>query len=559
MRSKLVILVVIAIICLPHVNGEATNSAEESEFFLQWNVDFGDVYVSTQAIASEQAVFVRTSSSSLAQGIPTVYSLNFAGEELWRVQNPNSTFQDMTKLEFVKSGAGGCGSWPDMLLVGWSNGLFQALSADNGAIVWQHQTEAASWGITGNMLVEDESVTIPTRKGVDKLCLDGSMEFTYATGFGWRNGVTFAGDSYWIGDEEGNLWSVTNQGVAKHFIAPGKIRHAPVQLPNENLIIHLQTDSGSTVYHFNTTSTQSSVVVNSGYSPAMPTIIGDYVITADSQYLRSISCGIECEVSDSESFRSNGEISNVFGTIMLPQNTADGGYGQYEISTDGELTSLGMINYADDWYGTAGVESWSNNELKYKLLVNDNANLKMYATIENSNLEEQQESDWPTILVILSALILISITSIQLLQERFQSAFKFFILFMTILLMFTFGDIIEAWTELVTEDAPASDAWNDEWPESWLGTQIVVFEFEQETVVTGGLLGNDNVLEASLEAANQQGLDMDIIESNLGKYVVSIDGIAGEGWEYTVNGQPGTVSAEFSDLESDSIVVWKQL
>ena len=66
-------------------------------------------------------------------------------------------------------------------------------------------------------------------------------------------------------------------------------------------------------------------------------------------------------------------------------------------------------------------------------------------------------------------------------------------------------------------------------------------------------------MEASLKAANQQGLDIDVIDSNLGKYVVSIGGIEGEGWEYTVNGQPGTVSAEFSDLESDSIVVWKQL
>lgn len=559
MRSKFVILVVIAIICLPHVTGESTDLPEETEFFLQWSVDFGDVYVSTQAIASEQAVFVRTSSSSLVQGIPTVYSLNYAGEELWRVQNSNSTFQDMTPLEFVKSGAGNCGSWPDMLLVGWSDGLFQAINADNGAIVWQHQTEVNSWGITGSLLVEDESVTIPTRRGVDKLCLDGSMGFSYETGLGWRNGVTLAGESYWVGDEEGNLWSVTNQGATKYFIASGKIRHAPVTLPNENLVIHLQTDGGSTIYHFNTTSAQSSIVVNSGYSPGMPITIGDYVITADSQYLRSISCEVECVVKDSESFISNGEISDVFGKIMLPQNTADGGYGQYEISTDGQLISLGMINYADDWYGTAGVGSWSDSDVKYKLVVNDNANLKMYATVENSNLPEGQVSDWSTILVILSALILISITSIQLLRERFQSAFKFFLLFMTILLLFTFGDIIKAWTDLVTEDAPASNAWNDEWPEAWLGTQIVVFEFKQETIVTGGLLGNDNVMEASLKAANQQGLDIDVIDSNLGKYVVSIGGIEGEGWEYTVNGQPGTVSAEFSDLESDSIVVWKQL
>ena len=54
-------------------------------------------------------------------------------------------------------------------------------------------------------------------------------------------------------------------------------------------------------------------------------------------------------------------------------------------------------------------------------------------------------------------------------------------------------------------------------------------------------------------------MDVEIIDSSLGKYVVSIDNIAGEGWEYTVNGQPGTVSAEYSQLESDSIVVWKQL
>ena len=72
-------------------------------------------------------------------------------------------------------------------------------------------------------------------------------------------------------------------------------------------------------------------------------------------------------------------------------------------------------------------------------------------------------------------------------------------------------------------------------------------------------MGNDNVLQASLEAANQQGFEIEIIESSLGKYVVSIDNIAGEGWEYTVNGQPGTVSAEFSGLQSDGIVVWKQL
>ena len=559
MRSKLLLLVVIATFCLPIVSGEASQIQDEGEFTQQWSIDFGEVYVSTKPVSSDLGIFVRTSSSSLAQGTPSVYLLNFAGDEVWRVENPNSTFQDMTPLEYVNSGAGDCGSWPDMVLVGWSNGLFQALNANTGAVVWQHQTEVNSWGITGSMLTEDATVTIPTRQGIDKLCLNGAIQFSHETGLSWRNGVTLAGEFYWVGDEEGNLWSANNQSATKHYIAEGKIRHAPILLADDNLLIHLQTDNGSTIYQFNTTSEQSSIVTHSGFSPGIPAIFDGYVITTDSQYLRSISCTIQCTVKDSETFTSNGEISIVFGRVMLPQNTVDGGYGQFKLSNNGDLIPLDIINYVDDWYGTAGIESWTSEGVKYMLVVNDNANLKMYSTDNTPIANDKQDSDWPTILVILSALILISTSSIQLLRERFQSAFKFFILFVTILLFFSFSEIIEAWAELVNEDAPASDAWNDDWPDEWLGTQIVVFEFKEQTITVGGLLGNDNVLEASVEAANQQGLEIEIIESSLGKYVVSIDNIAGEGWEYTVNGQPGTVSAEFSSLQSDGIVTWKQL
>ncbi len=559
MRVKFLLLLVIATLCLPITSGEKNQDGSEGEFTLRWQVDFGDVYVSTQPISSDQAIFMRTSSSSLSQGIPSVLSLNFAGDEVWQIQNPNSTFHDMSPLEFVKSDIGDCGSWPDMVLVGWSDGLFQALNANSGAVVWQHRTKVQPWGITGTMLIEDDTIILPTRQGVDRLCLDGTLQFSLETGLGWRNGITRSGESYWIGDEQGNLWSITNQSATQHFIAQGKIRHAPIVLANGNLLIHLQTDSGSTIYHYNTSSNQPYVVTNSGRGPGIPTIIGDYVITTDSQYLRSISCDATCIVNDFESFRSNGEISNVFGTIMLPQNTVDGGYGQFELSKNGDIVPLGIANYGDDWYGTAGIESWMSDGVKYMLLVNDNANLKMYSTNEAPMPQDNENSDWPTILAILSALILISATSIQLLREKFQSAFKFAILFVTILLFFTLDEVIQAWDELLNDDAPASEVWNNEWPGEWLDTQIVVFEFKEETVVTGGLLGNDNVLQASIAAANQQGFEIDVVESSLGKYVVSINNVAGEGWEYTVNGQPGTVSAEFSQLHSDSIVIWKQL
>ena len=194
-----------------------TPLSTEEEFSLQWNLEFGEVYVSTHPITSADAIFVRTSSSSLAQGIPSVYSLDFDGKEKWQMQNANSTKQDMAPLEFVKAGNGDCGSWPDMVLVGWSDGLFQALDAQDGSVVWQHQTEVFGWGITGSMLVETETVTIPTRNGMNKLCLNGELQFTKSTGAGWRNGVTFAAQSYWIGDEDGRLWSVSHQSVNSHL------------------------------------------------------------------------------------------------------------------------------------------------------------------------------------------------------------------------------------------------------------------------------------------------------------------------------------------------------
>ena len=554
----MLILAIVAIYCLSFTQAETPQS--EEEFSLQWNLDFGEVYVSTQAITSADAIFIRTSSSSLAQGIPSVYSLDFDGNEIWQMQNANSTKQDMSPLEFVKAGTGDCGNWPDMVLVGWSDGLFQALDAEDGTVVWQYQTEVLGWGITGSMLVETESVTIPTRNGLDKLCLNGDLQFTKNTAAGWRNGVTFAGQSYWIGDEDGRLWSVSNQSANSHFIAEGKIRHAPVSLSNNNLLIHLQTTSGSTIFQFNTTTNQSTAIVNSGYGPGMPKVFQDYIITTDSQNLMSISCHNQCSVIDYETFQSNGEISNVFDKIMLPQNTVEGGYGLFEISSEGQLNSLGLANYDDDWYGTAGIESRIIDDEKYMLLVNDNANLKLLTSSFDITVEENNDdTDWPTILVMLFALILISTTSIQLLRERFQSAFKFFILFCTILIYFTFADIIQAWDDLINEDVPASEAWNEDWPEEWLGTQVIVFQFQDNSVVIGGLIGYDNVLQLTQAAAIEQGMETEIIDSSLGKYVVSFDNIAGEGWEYTVNGQPGTVSVEYSQLESDSIVVWNQL
>ena len=116
------------------------------------------------------------------------------------------------------------------------------------------------------------------------------------------------------------------------------------------------------------------------------------------------------------------------------------------------------------------------------------------------------------------------------------------------MLYFTLGDVIQAWAEIVNEDSQTEDVWDNEWPDEWLGTQVVVFEFTDRTIIAGGLLGHDSVLELTQAGAEQQGLELEIVDSS-----------AGEGWEYTVNGRPGVMSAEYSTVESDSVISWMQL
>ena len=421
-----------------------------------------------------------------------------------------------------------------MLLIGWSDGLFQALNPTNGNVIWQHNTEFLSWGITGEATLDDDSVIIPTRTGMDKLCLDGSLEFSQQLGLGWRNSATALYREYWIGEESGTLWHVTaNQSVNSYSIGEGKIRHQPLIIDNDNLLIHLQLPTESELHLLDTTSGELTTVAKLGPSPAMPETMGQYVITADASYVTLIDCLENCQMVNQIPFMSNGEVSILFDDyIVLPHNSQEGGYGVFTISDEGELYLFDTLNFADDWYGTAGLAGQEVNGQKQILVVNDNANLKLLSTdyvlpLESSNAD----SDWTTMIAMLLALIIISTTGIQLLRERFQSAFKFFILFFTILVYFSLGDIISAWADLVSdqEDSDPNDVWSENWPDEWLGTQVVIFEFKEGLIESGGYVGHENVLQLTKHVTSEQGIDIEISETSFGKYVVSIDGKSGEG------------------------------
>lgn len=543
---------------------ESNDNTWPSDFTQQWNIDFEAVYVSTRPVIIDESIYVRTSSSTIDNAVPTIYSLDFSGNQQWEVINPNSTKQDMSPILSVSAGNGECGNWPDMLLIGWSDGLFQALNPTNGNVIWQHSTEFLNWGITGKATLDEDSIIIPTRTGMDKLCLDGELDFSQKLGLGWRNSPIALNGEYWIGDESGTLWQVSaNQSVNSYSIGEGKIRHPPLIIDDDNLLIHLQLPSESELKLLDTTTGELTTVAKLGPSPAIPETMNQYVITADASYVTLIDCLENCQVINQVPFTSNGEISIIFDEyIVLPHNSQEGGYGVFAISDEGELYQLDTLNFEDDWYGTAGLSGHEINGQKQILVVNDNANLKFLSTDYVLTLDSSNaDSDWTTIIAMLLALILISTTSIQLLRERFQSAFKFFILFITILVYFSLGDIISAWADLVEDpdNSDPDDVWSENWPDEWLGTQVVIFEFKDGLTEAGGYFGQEDVLQLTKHATSEQGIDLEISDTSFGKYVVSIDGKSGDGWEYYVNGQAGTISAEYQSIDSNAVVVWKQL
>lgn len=564
MRIITTFFAILLFLLAPISAAESNDNTWPSDFTQQWNIDFEAVYVSTRPVIIDESIYVRTSSSTIDNAVPTIYSLDFSGNQQWEVINPNSTKQDMSPILSVSAGNGECGNWPDMLLIGWSDGLFQALNPTNGNVIWQHSTEFLNWGITGKATLDEDSIIIPTRTGIDKLCLDGELDFSQKLGLGWRNSPIALNGEYWIGDESGTLWQVSaNQSVNSYSIGEGKIRHQPLIIDDDNLLIHLQLPSESELKLLDTTTGELTTVAKLGPSPAMPETMNQYVITADASYVTLIDCLENCQVINQVPFTSNGEISIIFDEyIVLPHNSQEGGYGVFAISDEGELYQLDTLNFADDWYGTAGLSGHERNGQKQILVVNDNANLKFLSTDYVLTLDSSNaDSDWTTIIAMLLALILISTTSIQLLRERFQSAFKFFILFITILVYFSLGDIISAWADLVEDpdNSDPDDVWSENWPDEWLGTQVVIFEFKDGLTEVGGYLGQEDVLQLTKHATSEQGIDLEISDTSFGKYVVSIDGKSGDGWEYYVNGQAGTISAEYQSIDSNAVVVWKQL
>ena len=104
---------------------------------------------------------------------------------------------------------------------------------------------------------------------------------------------------------------------------------------------------------------------------------------------------------------------------------------------------------------------------------------------------------------------------------------------------------------------PTKVVWDEDWPESWKGQQVISFEFEDEVIAIGGIGTFGNVSEATISAADELNLSLEIEQTNLGNYLVSINGETGNGWEFYVDGNRGLYSIDEVRLEQESVLVWR--
>lgn len=520
-----------------------------------WTADVGPGYITTAPVVGADHVFVRTSGFWTGEERPEVIAFSHDGEERWRFVNSNTVQHDMAPLLLVPSGEGACGVWPDMVLVGWADGRFDALSADTGVSLWNVSTPVDGWGITGAFVIDGDEVVFPGRASLHRACLaNGESTLNVTVGEGWRNGVAQTPSGYWLGDEAGTLWHVGRNGsVSSPLQFNGSIRHAPVVM-GERLLLHVQQASSSTLQSYDTLSSTATTLAVSGSSPAVPLKVDQMAIFGDGSGLTSVVCDTNCSVSDTHETLVNGEMTwTPDGTLHAPINTPSGGWLSISVSINGTFTSPSVFSTPYDGYGTAPPAFGSG----LSVYGNDAGVLMVYIT-ETSTPTSSSFDAQPVLGAVFLMLAMGGMAALAS-MSRTTDAWRLFTLVVLVLALFMLPDISGSWnTALVDkeEDAPTSD-WRQHWPDTWLGTQVVVVEFEDETLEVGGLVGHESVLALTQAAALDLGVDIDLESTSLGTYLVAINGTSGAGWEYFVNGERGVLAVDDAMVETPVVLVWR--
>lgn len=547
MRRTLLVMGLTLLMFLPSATASVTTP--------EWTVDVGPGYITTSPVGNDDHVFIRTSGFWTGEERPQIMAIDHQGEVTWSYTNPTSTQHDMAPLLLVTAGQGPCGTWPDLLLVGWADGQYTAHHPENGSVAWSVESTVDGWGITGPSLLDGDHVVVPLRNGMARYCLaDGSLNFRVELGLGWRNGVSATPEGYWMGDEQGTLWLVNRTGVvAQSFTLPGSLRHSPLVVGNW-LLMHVQTFDGSELMGMHVDHLTVEELATLGPSPAVPLAWNMGGVFGDSHQVTSVLCSQTCEIVSSVEGHVNGEMAWASSsTLYAPMNTPEGGWMVLSMDEDGTLNQQPTLSTPYDGFGTSAPLVVGGT-----MYLGNDAGVLMALAIDGS----VEPSDETSLMPVLGALVLVaSFASVAALATKVSivAAWRWLSVIVLSLALVMLPSLSTSWNTVVSAPEPVSNEqiWNASWPDTWLGTQVVVFEFEDESLAIGGLVGHQTVLQLTEDASETLGLSLSLETTALGVYLEAINGTTASGWEYFIDGQRGQVSVDVASVDSTSVLVWR--
>ena len=536
----------------------STSAIQPEQYTFQWEFELDEGYISTSPLIVEESIFVRASGFWSGENRPSVISLSIEGDKKWEYVNNDSIRHDLSPLLYVDRGQGDCGSWSEQLLVGWANGEISAHHPHNGTLIWNHYTIQDSWGITGKMAIVEDTLYIPTRNGLALLCLsNGEVLEEYTLGYGWRNGVTVADDGVWQGDEQGVLWHIANTTVTPHYIGEGAIRHAPL-ITDAGVLVHLQQSSGSSIFVFNKTNGSLTLLNQSSFSPGIPIQKGNLSITTDSDYIRVYRCESTCTYVDQFPSHSNGEIAlDTDGRVWVNQNVIGGGWLILGVNATGNIVSNSSINSTHDGYSTSS-PTFFQSRGSIVAFGNDFGILEVYANFPLETPSEVPYS-WMSLVYGGTFLCFIMFSGFKIIQGHEQWAIRMYSMSLLIcVLMLTpeFTVVVERSTPDFLIEESNEEVWDPTWPTDWNGTQVIIIEFPSGSFIDGGYLGHQSVEALTVAVAQQNNITIVKEEMYFGTYIMSIDGIEENGWEFYIDGQLGQTSVDVAKMPESGILRW---
>ncbi len=619
MKNKLTIVFLMTLILFlqqaPTAQADSENNNLENAPELTWTKDLDSGYISTSPLIAGGMVVVKS-----PEGL-TAYTQS-DGTEKWKFD-----FTSVIQFEMGSILLHAANDSPEIVITGWSTGEITAHRLYDGMVHWSTNTTAPAYGIQGELVLFQDEILVPVETGAISLNPFTGQE-NWNISFpdqarGYRHSITaWSLDNttwYATGDEKGRMtiWNSTSPKETETFdfqIANGKIRSNIIQINANDLLIPIQSTEGSILIHWKETSQNTYHSFTGSFG----------IISTDDENLiiPTTHNTTWWKIGNEIQFRSVITEEPVTGKVQyldnemfaLPINTNQGRIEVYQITANDSEIIL-------QWSWTPGVRNYMTSGLSYGndfnafAISNDAGRIevgvidvqKANSDLANSgNILAKWQSeelfsplDFTTdsensgskshYVMIVAGILLGLFAWLRLTPERKQQ-----IPFACAATMILIGFVIaipgiqNSVNEIFEEEEERIE--NELWPESWKGTQVVGFQFddpylpdhyegnitlinydgklisstaavnETPTVWVGGITGSTTGYELTATGCEIANMNLTYHTEAIGMYVDSIgdavDGKEGMWLVYWSDGVYANIAIDAKSIDEDAIVIW---